>query len=88
MPARYAADLYSVDDFFVLMAIAQNPLLTAVKGFQFKRRFRLHASVDFQTDYLDLPGLQATFLTFSIYEARFKSCEDQKRPSNKSVFLL
>ena len=68
------------------MAIAQNPMLTAVKGIQFKRLYRSHASGDFQTDYFGLPGLQATFLTFSIYEARFKSCEDQKRPSNKSVF--
>jgi len=31
VPARYAADLYSVDDILFWLAIAQNPLLAAVK---------------------------------------------------------
>jgi len=48
------------------MAIAQNPMLTAVKWVQFKRLYRSHASADFQTEYFGLPGPKATLLTLII----------------------
>ena len=69
------------------MAIAQNPMLTAVKWFQFKRLYRSHASGDFQTDYFGLHGPQATILTIIIYRIAILKLRRPEATFKQKYFL-
>jgi len=54
------------------MAIAQNPLLTAV---------------NFQTDSFGLPGPQATFLAFCIYRSTILKLHNPEATFKQKYFL-